>query len=196
MTMDNKQLQQEIRFLILSALDDFSKDLEQKGDGFAAASLPSFLKKRNQPIFFTSPISYWPDRIEMYSNHAPIIDPLPVEPWSGEGLPPVGTVCEHRSREDRNKWIDVKIIAHTEKLASDVAVFEHGAEVSFSSAEYFRPISTPEQIEACKKIEEIGKLTNDIMRLSRETNQPNSIGGSNALAKAMYGAGYRKQATQ
>jgi len=68
--------------------------------------------------------------------------------WSGEGLPPVGTVCEHEGRIDDREWTEVKVIAHTEKRGYEVAVFEYEDIVTYSTARYFRPIRTPEQIAA------------------------------------------------
>lgn len=68
--------------------------------------------------------------------------------WNGEGLPPVGTVCEYL--EDGNgDWEEVTIVEIDHRLDYQFAVF-HG-DKGYSGdrrTELFRPIRTPEQITA------------------------------------------------
>lgn len=69
--------------------------------------------------------------------------------WNGEGLPPVGVVCEHEGTESARKpWIEVEILAHAQVRGFDVAVFQYGDSISYSSATHFRPIKTQAKIAA------------------------------------------------
>lgn len=75
----------------------------------------------------------------------------PVTPaWTGEGLPPVGTVCEVDYCE---QWRACEVIAHFQQRCGMVAVFtvELGDGLKALDAfgeSAFRPIRTPEQIAA------------------------------------------------
>lgn len=74
---------------------------------------------------------------------APIAEP---SPWTGGGLPPVGTVCEVNDQRSES-WTKVdSILAHAHTAGRDVAVFQIGDYIAFSPADRFRPIRTPEQI--------------------------------------------------
>ena len=100
--------------------------------------------------------------------------------WNGEGLPPVGTVCE--MQDDIGNWIPVEIIAvhagyaHGWSEQSELAYFSN-------LACEFRPIRTPEQIAAEareKAIKAIGNLLASYGPTFRDQ------------ATALYDAGYRK----
>lgn len=101
--------------------------------------------------------------------------------WNGEGLPPVGTVCQHEGRIDDREWLEVKVIAHTEKRGYEVAVFEYEDIVTYSTARYFRPIRTPEQIAAEEREKGI-----------TEMRRQWSLGGERDKFAALWDAGYRK----
>lgn len=76
--------------------------------------------------------------------------------WNGEGLPPVGTVCEIKRVED---WLMVTI-----KYISDchtVFVTNGGTEGCYQTcALQFRPIRTPEQIEAERRERVVNQIHN------------------------------------
>lgn len=115
-------------------------------------------------------------------------------PWTGDGLPPVGVVCEHQGKANDNKWLSVKILAHTVALGQDVAVFQYGDTVSVSSACYFRPILTPEQIaeeERKAAIEEMATLMKEA-RYSAPSTEISPYEMAKAYAERLYQAGYRK----
>ena len=115
-------------------------------------------------------------------------------PWTGEGLPPVGTVCEIRGtvgqelRKQPSEWTEVEIIAHTDFGGSPIAVGRHisGETLGWGTSNVFRPIRTPEQIaadERDKAVSEMGVI---------------ALSGENELIKTrwlqnLYDAGYRKQ---
>lgn len=87
-------------------------------------------------------------------------NPLPIEKciprhvaqpaWSGEGLPPVGTVCEYQRNDVsyRQEWVKVT----TKYFGKEMVVLEHSASgeeyVEQAASCVFRPTSTPEQIAA------------------------------------------------
>ena len=104
--------------------------------------------------------------------------------WSGEGLPPVGVVCEYRCVND--KWRQVKVIAHMIEMQKDnpCAVSQLGdtGPLCIGGASSFRKIRTPEQIAADER--EAAIL--DMERICRSGDF-----GSGGLA-ALYDAGYRK----
>ncbi|MCV4343279.1 hypothetical protein [Pseudomonas capsici] len=118
--------------------------------------------------------------------------PRPAEvKWSGEGLPPVGAVCEvFDCTHDyclRFNGQHVEILLHrTDSEGDRVAVFAaDDFEYHALTEKRFRPIKTPEQIaaeERAKHIAEIAKETGLRMR-----------DGAVAVATAIYDAGYRKQ---
>lgn len=113
-----------------------------------------------------------------------------IEKWKGEGLPPVGTVCEVFGCEHeytmRFNFQHVQIIAHhTDSECDRVAVFAaDDLEYHGLTAERFRPLRTPEQIAAEERlnaIEFMHDLVGDIEKIPTWTD---------ALAK-LYDAGLR-----
>lgn len=122
----------------------------------------------------------------------------PPKIWNGEGLPPVGTICQFFvDEDDETEWhealrsgMKVEVIAHfTGAGGSTIAAFffEYGGrgnrQVEQAVAECFRPLPTPEQIAAEEREAAInGMLCYDALGNSRR-----------GLAEALYDAGYRKQ---
>lgn len=103
--------------------------------------------------------------------------------WSGEGLPPAGTVCE--TLYDGNEWGKCIIIAHAVLPGDEeVAVFQCGFKISHSSAVYFRPIRTPEQIAA----EERERAINGMVATAELLDK----GWCRKVCESLYEAGYRK----
>lgn len=116
------------------------------------------------------------DHIEPYRLNQLVA--RPAEPWSGEGLPPVGTVCEYQRPGDI--WQKVIILAHHNGHAW--ATGDDGKHC-FTVPPHgnFRLIKTPEQIAAEEReraIEEIASL------IGRGTFSED--------AASIYDAGYRK----
>ena len=107
------------------------------------------------------------------------------EPWTGEGLPPVGTVCE--TNVD-GTWEESTVLAHHREMA---IVFryslEHEAHMYDPVGEsQVRLIRTPEQIaaeEREKAVFEIAHILIDNRHDSAEYHQAGRI----------YDAGFRKQ---
>ncbi len=95
--------------------------------------------------------------------------------WNGEGLPPVGTVCELQDATE------VRILAHTKRAGAPVAVYQctDSESIEAYTASFFRPIRTPEQIAAEER-------DNAIKEMAEE------LGIMHTTAAQAYDKGYRK----
>ena len=103
--------------------------------------------------------------------------------WPGEGLPPVGVVCEMHYCGEWEKT-EILCIGVKHVFIRQIAVTGEAFECSLNlSACQFRPIRTPEQIAADEREAAVnGMLCYD------------ALGGSRrGLAEALYDAGYRKE---
>lgn len=130
-------------------------------------------------------------------------------PWTGGGLPPVGTVCEFAGGtnspedpfdKDLKEGDEVTIIAHFKDGESELAAFTFNprnlsrgnACVEQGMHGCFRPIRTPEQIASDKR-------TSEIHALSDELAGYEGIDGVRArhhnMALYLIDQGYRKQAS-
>ena len=110
--------------------------------------------------------------------------------WSGEGLPPVGVVCEYCCVND--KWRQVKVIAHMIEMQKDnpCAVSQLGdtGPLCIGGASSFRPIRTPEQIEKDERQAAVKDMMSHIYAcLPRECWDE-----SGPACFTLYDAGYRK----
>lgn len=127
--------------------------------------------------------------------------------WNGEGLPPVGTVCEFAGFNPEETLPSdpiigdrVTVIAHFKSGSIDVAAFTFFVPPEFEYLQVaqgaygcFRPIRTPEQIAADKRLHEI---RNALTAINSKVHFPNDLVRGNILAaavEAMIDAGYRKQ---
>jgi hypothetical protein len=112
--------------------------------------------------------------------------PRPAESpkWTGEGLPPVGTVCEYLGAHQYNEWSEVKIFAAWRNLV--FVDFTDGWRQE-DNPQRFRPIRTPEQIEADEREMGINAIHSML---------DNCIRDLRGDAEALWDAGYRKQAPQ
>lgn len=108
------------------------------------------------------------------------------EEWNGEGLPPVGTVCELRFPEVQgSSWRQVTIL-----LLGDQKIFyrdEAGDEwANLPDDVELRPIRTPEQIAA----EECDKA---VKAMLAEFEHTGSLTSHYEVCEVLHKAGYRKQ---
>ena len=131
---------------------------------------------------WVAPTSFPPESFKVVESR-PVV-------WDGEGLPPVGTICEHRKLIPGKEWTQVEIVAHRAFNGGDytcaVFVFLEGSSWS-SAGDHFRPIRTPEQIAA----EERSKACDAMFGIM--TSPPVRKGNRSDMAEALYDAGYRKQ---
>ena len=105
------------------------------------------------------------------------------KPWYGQGLPPVGTICEVR---DQGAWHKVKIIGKDEDgylVYRSNEWRDHPYDGCFTP-EDFRPIRTPEQIAAEEREKAIHEIEDLIAGYSY-----------GKCAEILYQAGYRRTKT-
>lgn len=100
--------------------------------------------------------------------------------WNGEGLPPVGTVCEFEVETD--DWRLCEVIAIKDQYA---VCWIHLNKVLTTGGAAIRPIKTPEQIELDERLKTIDEMA-DIYRSNYEGHVKDGC-------QALYDAGYRKQ---
>lgn len=103
--------------------------------------------------------------------------------WDGSGFPPIGTVCEYlKHAKYKTSWIKVRVVF----IGVNLIVFEHGANGNEFSEQItevsFRPIKTPEQIEAEERLHAIDEMNDLIL----------GWGVEKRMLAVLYDAGYRK----
>lgn len=130
----------------------------------------------------------WED-INFWAGRTDLIPKPALAEWTGEGLPPVGMVCEcHLPGELTNNysWVEAKVIWHNGP--TECAVVRSTSKLAW--CDEFRPIRTPEQIAAEKR--EVA-----IQKMLAECPYPGSHDGVARLyTEALYDAGYRKQVSE
>lgn len=99
--------------------------------------------------------------------------------WTGQGLPPVGTVCE--CQNDAFKWLQGVIVHTGNDRGKKIAIMQCENEMLWGEAGEFRPIRTKAQIEA----EERERVVKQMIEDSRPMNR-------RAVCEDLYDAGYRK----
>jgi hypothetical protein len=117
---------------------------------------------------------YGPEGCPSFIAYSAISKP---ENWNGEGLPPVGTVCEFAGfnpeetlPSDPAVGDNVTVIAHYLSGCVQVAAFTFNSAADFGSLRVaqgahgcFRPIRTPEQIAEEQRLAAINKIVEDSM---------------------------------
>lgn len=110
--------------------------------------------------------------------------------WTGEGLPPAGTVCEFRNKVGHcgDQWHAAEVMY----LSSDTIVLRFGEKehlrecAGYPDLYMFRPARTPEQIAAEVREKAIAAMCNVFMRSKEE-----GIRVMDCCAR-LYDADYRK----
>lgn len=110
------------------------------------------------------------------------------KPWSGEGLPPAGTVCELRNVAACTDWAQATVVFASRNVvvwdwAGEPAI--NGLCTAYAHAVEMRPIRTPEQIAAEERENQISDIC---IIFDRDPNSPTN---RNHAAR-LYDAGYRK----
>lgn len=120
---------------------------------------------------------------------AEVVSNLKAEPWMGEGLPPVGTVCETVCGGIIRK-VEVLALTDTNILVRDIGGLEDGREWlhchTSPGSRTWRPIRTPEQIAADERETALAEMVKIAKDQGPSSNQYQDMG-------AIYDAGYRKQ---
>ncbi len=120
--------------------------------------------------------------------------PRPTEEWTGEDLPPAGTVCECMctAKGKERAWFIARVnymSEHTAVLDSLVDCAELGEFVAHPATMKFRPIRTPDQIAAEQREKAVEAM------LALDPYLPNAPLGMMSRAefcRALYDHGYRK----
>ncbi|HCF1755691.1 TPA: hypothetical protein NH891_001889 [Pseudomonas aeruginosa] len=107
----------------------------------------------------------------------------PQESWNGQGLPPVGTVCEYRHMIwPEYRPCEIRYISEESLVAYDDA-----QEQFYRTCDMlFRPLPTPEQIAA----EEREKAISEMLGLYNSAYWPMT---SKQFCEILFDAGYRRQ---
>jgi hypothetical protein len=111
-----------------------------------------------------------------------------VKAWTGEGLPPVGTVCEFRVEE--GDWRKCEVIAHKEDFA---VCWIHCNKIFATKGASVRPIRTPEQIKADERLHQVRNALTAIH--AGDKKFPSDLVRGNIIAttvEAMIDDGYRR----
>lgn len=119
----------------------------------------------------------------------------PSPSWSGEGLPPVGVVCEMHYCGEWEKT-EILCIGVKHVFIRQIAVTGEAFECSLNlSACQFRPIRTPEQIAAGEREAAIDQMINDATNPMDDRMIFEKYPGDafiHQLIGCLYSAGYRK----
>ena len=146
--------------------------------------------KETPPSFYNSEdwVEYTQDNYEdHFSNAVKRPEEIKNKEWSGEGVPPVGTVCEYSLTG--GEWFKCKIM-YTLSGSDDCFVawcdyLGMDQYLTFSSERYklqLRKIKTPEQVAEEERLQAIGEMLSSVDRYS-------TLKG---IMCALYNAGYRK----
>lgn len=175
---------------------DWSKAPEGATHFYAAENRTcSFMKLEGDTWFFWPPASNAPEWTFWRRDHSVLdADMIPAPaPWSGEGLPPVGTVCEVEDPHTSDEWCECTILAWDAECAVFKADGNYPYVYDGQGIGCFRPIRTPEQIAADARLHEI---RNALTTIKAGQPFPNDLVRGNitvSVVEAMIDAGYRKQ---
>ena len=101
--------------------------------------------------------------------------------WCGEGVPPIGTICEYYCSEG-DEWRKCEVVAYYLSNTVAVDVLDSSAVCLHFGLGLFRPVRTPEQIAEEERLAAIDEMMD-------------FVGSYSTLRDAMgllYDAGYRK----
>ena len=128
----------------------------------------------------------WKFRYIDYKDMGAIYVARPEPAWTGEGLPPVGTVCEYLGAHQYNEWSEVKIFGAWRNFV--FVDFTDGWRQE-DNPQRFRPIRTPEQIAADDRDKAVEQMTEE----SLHGHYAFTKAQAKIACRALYDAGYRKQ---
>ncbi|HGW8794715.1 TPA: hypothetical protein ACNRRT_006638 [Pseudomonas aeruginosa] len=151
----------------------------------------SWMKKEGDSWFWwEGDVGRWSPSLFISEQRMGTFEARPQESWNGQGLPPVGTVCEYRCHDscEPNDWTAVHVLAHAAH-GSDTAMLlaedDNGEPGTMYGRIWVpgtcRPLRTPEQIAAEEREKAIEEMC-----FAEETLTVKQ-------AKALYDAGYRRQ---
>lgn len=112
--------------------------------------------------------------------------PAPSEAaWTGEGLPPVGTVCE--VMDDAGCWRRAEVRMHGIDRGREIAICQADDVMLWCrDGVHCRPLRTPEQLAAAERDRIIHQMLDDLNPVGH------TPGYTYQLVNCLYDAGYRK----
>ncbi|HBO4166780.1 TPA: hypothetical protein L4T92_001374 [Pseudomonas aeruginosa] len=148
---------------------------EPRSDKYREAWMKSAADKW---FFWGSRRKAWIEESGISAEREATFEPRPQEPWNGQGLPPVGTVCEYRHMIwPEYRSCEIRYISEESLVAYDDA-----QEQFYRTCDMlFRPVRTLEQIAAEEREKAIEEMC-----FAEETLTVKQ-------AKALFDAGYRRQ---
>ncbi|MDP5514003.1 hypothetical protein P3755_23665 [Pseudomonas aeruginosa] len=115
---------------------------------------------------------------DVYAEREATFEARPQETWDGQGLPPVGTVCEYRHMI----WPEYRPCEIRYISEESLVAYNDAQEQFYRTCDMlFRPIRTPEQIAAEEREKAIEEMCFAVETLTVKQ------------AKALFDAGYRRQ---
>ena len=111
--------------------------------------------------------------------------------WTGEGLPPVGTVCEMQHEDWNRGWEKVLVLyaSNAYVITSDP---KSGEQHWYPRNLSFRPLRTPDQIAAEEREKAVSEMA-DTLRIQLGTNYRDDL--ARLYCFILHDAGYRKTET-
>lgn len=142
-----------------------------------------WMKEEGEKWFWWGEVTKeWVETFSVPVKRKATFEARPQETWDGQGLPPVGTVCEVKHRDIG--WVRCEIVAHKSfscgGLTHAIAWIDENT-LDQSQGLRFRQLRTPEQIAAEEREKAIEEMC-----FAEETLTVKQ-------AKALYDAGYRRQ---
>lgn len=135
------------------------------------------------------PLRAW-DLADITGKHAWVLIELrPTQCWSGDGLPPVGTVCEI-APPYRDHGTKVRVLCHDEgdAICRLIEGDEFGDLRQYMASE-LRPIRTPGQIAADERADTIDQMVQFFMNYY---GNPKGAEQYLLICRSLHDAGYRK----
>ncbi len=152
----------------------------------------SWMKKEGDSWFWwEGDVGRWSPSLFISEQRMGTFEARPQESWNGQGLPPVGTLCEwHGPNSDGpDGWVytESNVVAYTDD-GLFICMQKPGCWPVVQRIDNceFRPLRTPEQIAAEERRNSILHLANILIDSRGQCNEYSQ-------AEAIFDAGYRRQ---
>ncbi|MFK1502773.1 hypothetical protein ACIU0J_30320 [Pseudomonas aeruginosa] len=162
----------------------------------------SWMKKEGDSWFWwEGDVGRWSPSLFISEQRMGTFEARPQESWNGQGLPPVGTVCEVLWNESRLEYLKAKVFGVNEhgqpifRFEEGPKKFEYQADPlrTASGTQVFRPVRTLEQVAAAERWAAIQQMLAfaDVKYGAGELMSPKEY--VETAVSALYDAGYRRQ---
>lgn len=140
--------------------------------------------RRGKWFWWSEVTKEWVETFSVPVKRKATFEARPQETWDGQGLPPVGTVCEVKHRDIG--WVRCEIVAHKSfscgGLTHAIAWIDENT-LDQSQGLRFRQLRTPEQIAAEEREKAVGDMAMSIQGVPYQY----------PTLYALFDAGYRRQ---